>query len=88
MLEKTACDAVMVGTAAIGNPGIFAEILGEKPLPRKQAFFRYLELYQRFEIGYFGRLKTQAVKFFEGDKPLVNELQKAKSVEEIVSLAK
>ncbi len=88
MLEKTGCDAVMVGTAAIGNPGIFAEILGEKPLPRKQAFFRYLELYQRFEIGYFGRLKTQAVKFFEGNRALVNELQKAKSVEELVSLAK
>jgi len=31
MREKTGCDAVMVGSAAIGNPGIFAEILGNKP---------------------------------------------------------
>jgi len=86
LLEKTGCNAVMVGTAAIGNPGIFAELLGKRPLPREKAFFKYLELYEKFDVGRFGRLKVQAVKFFGGNKGLVVELQKAKDVEELVSI--
>ncbi|MFA4855382.1 MAG: tRNA-dihydrouridine synthase family protein [archaeon] len=88
MLEKTGCDAAMVGTAAMGNPGIFAEILGgAKSLPREQAFLEYLELCKKFGINtYLGRMKTQAVRFFASDKQLVMALQKANSLEELVSL--
>ena len=88
MLDKTGCDAAMVGTASIGNPGVFAEILGQKPLPREKAFLKYFELYKKHEIGYFGRLKTQAIKFFVGNKPFVVKLQAAKSAEELVGLVK
>ncbi len=88
MVEKTGCDAVMVGTAAIGNPGIFAEILGKKPIFREQAFLRYLELSHKFGVdSYFGRMKTQAVKFFEKDKEKMQLFQKTKTLEELTLVA-
>ena len=34
MLEKTKCDAIMIGIGAIGNPGVFAELLGQKPISK------------------------------------------------------
>jgi len=88
MLEKTGCDAVMVGTAAIGNPGVFAKILGKKPISREQAFLKYVELCNELGINYFGRIKTQAVKFFEGHKQLTPKIEQAKTVEELVHIAK
>ncbi len=88
MLEKTGCDAVMVGTAAIGNPGIFAEILGKKPVAREQAFLNYLKLSHKFGIdSYFGRMKIHAVKFFEENKEKVLLFQKTKTLEELISIA-
>lgn len=84
MLEKTGCDAVMIGSAAIGNPGVFAEILGKKPISRERAFLEYLALCRKFGIDkYFGRIKTQAVKFFEGNRPIVSRLENTKTLEEL-----
>jgi len=85
MLEKTKCNAVMIGNSAIGNPGIFSEILGKKSLSREQALFRYLELSEKFEIQKFGRLKTQALSFLHAKKyaALKQELVKAKSMQEL-----
>jgi nifR3 family TIM-barrel protein len=89
MLEKTGCDAVMVGSAAIGNPGIFAEILGNKPIARKQAFLQYLELCKKFGISaYLGRMKTQAVRFFALNPEKIRLFEKAQSLEEIASIAR
>jgi len=90
MLEKTGCDAVMVGTAAMGNPGIFAEILGgAKPSPREQAFLEYLELCKKFGINtYLGRMKTQAVRFFANQPEKMHAFEKAQSFEELASIAK
>ncbi len=87
-LSKTGCDAAMVGQAAIGNPGIFAKILGKKPVSREQAFFQYLELCKKHEINYFGRVKQQAVSFFSQHKCLVPRLEKAKTLEELAAIAK
>jgi nifR3 family TIM-barrel protein len=87
MLSKTGCDAAMVSQAAIGNPGIFAEILGKKPIPREKAFFRYLELCKKHDINCFGRIKQQAVSFFAGHKSLVPKLEQSKSLEELASIA-
>ena len=89
MLSKTGCDAAMIGTAAIGNPGIFAEILGKKPISREKAFLQYLELSRKFGVdSYFGRMKTQAVKFFEENREKVILFQKAKTLEELVLIVK
>lgn len=87
MLEKTGCDAVMVGSAAIGNPGVFAEILGNEPMPREPAFFKYLELCEKFGINHFGRIKVQSTKFFSQKKEAVQKLEKAASLEELISIA-
>ena len=89
MLEKTGCDAAMVGTAATGNPGIFAEILGNKPIAREQAFLQYLELCKKYGINtYLGRMKTQAVKFFANQPEKMRAFEKAQSLEEIAGIAK
>jgi len=87
MLDKTGCDGVMVGSAAIGNPGVFSEILGRKPIPREQAFFEYLGLCKKLGIGHFGRLKQQAVRFFALHKRLLPGLEQAKDLEELRAIA-
>lgn len=88
MLEKTGCDAVMVGGAAIGNPGIFAEILGREHISSEQAFFKYLELCEKHGTVDFGRLKVQSTKFFSGRKETRIRLEKAGTLEKLVEIAK
>lgn len=88
MLEKTGCDAAMIGTAAIGNPGVFAEILGNKHISKEKAFFKYLELCDKFEVDYFGRKKQQAIRFFSHKKDAMTLFQKAETVEDLSSIAK
>ena len=85
LLEKTKCDAAMIGRNAIGNPGIFAELLGKEPLRREQALFKYLELCEKFKIQKFGRIKTQAISFLHGGKhkALKLKLVQTKSLEEL-----
>ena len=87
MLDKTNCDAVMVGTAAIGNPGVFAEILGKKPVSRKKAFLKYLKLCDKHSVEYFGRVKQQAVRFFVSNHDLVEKFERAKTLEEVTRIA-
>ncbi len=57
MLDRTGCDAVMVGRAAMGNPYIFRQIdeylatgreLGHKS--KEQLFIEYLELAERYNV--------------------------------------
>jgi tRNA-dihydrouridine synthase len=88
MLEKTGCDAAMVGTAAIGNPGVFAEILGKKPIAREQAFLKYLELCKKHGLNaYPGRMKTQAVRFFANQPEKMRLFEKAQGIEGIAGIA-
>src|SRR3989338_10168197 len=50
ILKETNCDAVLVGRAAMTNPGIFREIL-DGTLPDKfEMFFEYAKLAEKFEV--------------------------------------
>lgn len=52
MLAETGCDGVMIGRAAVGNPWIFAQILGERATPgaaeRGEAAVRHLRMLSAF----------------------------------------
>lgn len=76
MLEKTSCDAVMIGRAAMGNPFIFSQSLeylksGEyKKISAKEklnAFIELLDLYKKYQNRYkFSELRTHALWFTKG----------------------
>jgi len=102
MLERTGCDFVMIGRAAIGNPFIFKRTNGlletgsNIPEPgeqeRKQAFKKFLDYYRKYErIRSFSELKQQAMWFTKGvrgAKKHRQKLMRAKSVKEILELYK
>src|SRR3989338_6524826 len=50
ILKETNCDAVLVGRAAMTNPGIFMEILEGKSPDKFEMFFEYSVLAENFEI--------------------------------------
>ena len=85
MLEKTKCDAIMIGTAAIGNPGVFSEILEKKPISREQALKEYLQLCSSLNFSHFGRIKLQTLRFLPGREniPIREKIVKAKKLEEL-----
>ncbi len=87
MLECTGVDAVMIGRAAIGNPGIFAELQGKQGIGRIEAFFRYLELAKQFDCCNFGRTKLHAIQFVKHLKnpALMQKIERSKAMEEIIA---
>jgi len=63
MIEKTGCDAVMVGRAAIGNPEIFLKILSvlngeEVPVTTVDKKFEIMMDYLEKSVDYFGEEKA------------------------------
>lgn len=87
-LHKTGAAAAMIGRAAIGNPGIFAELQGEKGIAPLKAMFRYLELCDEFGLNRFGRKKTMVVRFLAKAKrkELIRQLQKVKDEKKLMKL--
>lgn len=89
MLE-TGVDGVMIGRAAIGNPGVFAELQGKQGINRVQAFFRYLELAREHNCINPGYVKLQAIQFVRHLKnhSLTQQIERSKTAEEIESFVR
>jgi len=56
-------DFVMIGREAIGNPGIFSELLGRD---NKVSFKDYLKLAKKYKL-FFRQIKYQGMNFTKGD---------------------
>jgi tRNA-dihydrouridine synthase B len=84
-IEETKAAAAMVGRAATGNPGVFAELRGEKGITPIAALSEYLSLCREHGAPRFGRQKTQAIRFLTAakEKSASQAAQRAKSVEEL-----
>jgi nifR3 family TIM-barrel protein len=83
-------DAIMVGRAALGNPGIFSGLQGKQGIDRIKAFFRYLEIARDFDCLNFGYAKLQAVQFSRHLKnhELTTKIERSRAIEEIETAIK
>ena len=98
LLEETGCDAVMISSAALGNPGIFGraaallagkEIAPENWQERLEDFRAYLLLAEKHGVLSAKRLRIHAQEFLTGQpgvKKARKRLNAAKSVEEIAEI--
>ncbi|MEM4633979.1 MAG: tRNA-dihydrouridine synthase, partial [Candidatus Anstonellaceae archaeon] len=96
-LEEAQCDAVMISSAALGNPRIFSRanaLLQGKPMEedgwekRQEDFAEYMKLAKNYGILNPKSLRAHAIefaKFYHGAKALRKRLNDAKSLEEIAN---
>ena len=94
-LNETDCDAVMISSAALGNPHIFSQAnemlekgkFRETLWSEKRASFRqYAELAKKHGVATPKRLRAQAIEWvtgFSGVKEARKKLNSAKTVEEV-----
>lgn len=78
-------DFLMIGREAVGNPNIFAKLLGKK---LNLNFSDYLKLAEKYKISY-PQIKLQAMNFTKNKinaKKLREKLVRAKSIEEIKNI--
>lgn len=76
-------DFVMLGREAIGNPGIFSELLGKE---NKLKFKDYLKLAKKYKL-FYRQIKYQAMNFTKGEKrakDMRRELVGAKTIEDVL----
>jgi tRNA-dihydrouridine synthase B len=66
MIKQTGCDAVLIGRAAMTNPGIFEEILENKSPNKFKMFFEYADLADKFNISTVKKLKIMAQHITKG----------------------
>jgi len=94
-LNETGCDAVMISSAALGNPHIFQQandllahgkyketLWGEK----RASFLEYSSLAQKYNVATPKRMRAQAIEWvtgFNGVKEARKMLNSAKTIEEI-----
>jgi len=87
-LASTKAEAVMLGRAAIANPGVFAELQGSNGIKPLDALFKYLELCSKHGVRNFGKKKIMVSRFLAKarQKHAGLLLQKAQNDEEIWGL--
>ena len=97
-LRETDCDAVMISSAALGNPGIFERsnaLLIGKELPQEnweeklQDFHTYRSIAEQFNVLSAKPLRAHAIEFLTGQpgvKLARKKLNSAKTVEEIAAI--
>jgi len=94
-LSETGCDAVMISSAALGNPHIFSQandllvhgkynetLWGEK----RASFLEYSSLAQKYNVATPKRMRAHAIEWvtgFNGVKEARKMLNSAKTIEEI-----
>ncbi len=97
-LRETGCDAVMISSAALGNPGIFGRsnaLLNGSELPpptweeKLSDFHEYARLAEKFGVLSPKSMRAHAIEFltgFEGVKLARKRLNAAKTVGEITAI--
>jgi nifR3 family TIM-barrel protein len=91
IMEITKADGVMIGRAAVGNPEIFAQVLGEKVKPNKLAQIKehYETLMKYFPEKYVVKsLRAHLAGYLSGEyknSKLLVELLKIEKYDEIIA---
>ncbi len=96
MLERTGCDAIMVGRAAMGDPHLFTRIntylKTGRSLPfqtkeqRYQDFLEFLELYKIQPRQKFSEIRNHALWFakgLKGGRQMKNDILKCEDIDSI-----
>ncbi|MBR9693094.1 tRNA dihydrouridine synthase DusB [Candidatus Woesearchaeota archaeon] len=67
-MKYSNCDYIMIARGAIGNPGIFAEILGKEcKKGKRELFLEYYKLAQQYNIP-FTQIKGHVMHFTKGEQ--------------------
>jgi tRNA-dihydrouridine synthase B len=92
-MEKTGCDGIMIGRAALGNPWVFTpEGIPTSLVKRMAGLRRHLEIIQKFSNPdkTLPKIRNQAGRYFKGiagGSSIRGQIYQARSFNEILKLA-
>jgi tRNA-dihydrouridine synthase len=93
-LEKTGCDGIMIGRAALGNPWVFTpEGIPESLEKRMAGLKRHLDIIQKYSNPdkILPKIKNQAGRYFKGiagGSSIRSQIYQAKSFGKILEITK
>lgn len=91
-VERTGCDAVMIGRGALGNPAVFSEILGLNNTKSTLDFVKkHIEILQKYYsdnliVHYMRKHFLWYLKNYRNAKNIKLEIIKLETLEEVISL--